>query len=76
MSSSSDKEPTVCVRPPADETIAIDLLRRVYGLQVEKIKALVGYEDRNYYVKAVDGRKFVLKISSSIDTKASGLIGE
>lgn len=76
MSSSSDKEPTVCTRPPADETIAIDLLRRVYGVQVEKIKALVGYYDKNYYVRAVDGRQFVLKITNTVETNTSGLIGE
>lgn len=51
-------------RPEVPTQFAISLARKHYGLEVFKVKELVGYDDKNFYLNTSDG-EFVLKVTNS-----------
>ena len=73
------------IRPKMDETIAISLVRELYGFQVTKINELNAYDDKNYHVfvdnhhtnphvKDVSSHGYVLKILNSLDSRNVGFV--
>ena len=73
-------QPGQQIRPQTNTTIAINLIKQLYGLTVTRIKELMSYDDRNYFVevqpehsnrniKQLWQHGYVLKILNSMDSK-------
>ena len=61
-------------KPPMTDATASDIIRQLYGIDVNRISELNAYDDRNYYVLANDQAEYVLKITNSVDTAKAGLL--
>ncbi len=69
----SQKRPMI--RPPTNQLMCKDLIKKLYNFDVKQIKELNGYDDRNYYVMTSDSNEFILKITNSLESSICGLIG-
>jgi Ser/Thr protein kinase RdoA (MazF antagonist) len=69
----SQNVPTI--RPPTNQLMCKDLIKKLYNFDINQIKELNGYDDRNYYVMTCDSNEFILKITNSLESNICGLIG-
>ncbi len=56
-------------------TQAAELIKRLYSLTPSEIRSLPSYYDQNFYVAAVEGGEYVLKILNSEESKNPTLLG-
>ncbi|CAL8309739.1 unnamed protein product [Lota lota] len=57
-------------KPQLSEGQALELVKRLYGLEVSTIRPLPSYDDQNFYVVAPKGGgEYVLKVMNSADSK-------
>lgn len=62
------------VKPNFSQPQVAELVKRLFRLTPSEIRSLPSYDDQNFYVAAVEGGEFVLKIMNSEDSKNSNLI--
>ncbi|KFV03468.1 Hydroxylysine kinase, partial [Tauraco erythrolophus] len=81
MSSGSNCQPQTLTKPALGEKEAMELVERVFGLEVSWIGPLPSYDDQNFHVRvsrnsgAAEGAdEYVLKITNSEDSQESDLI--
>lgn len=61
---------------PADNPIAVKKrVKELYGYEVEAIRHLNSYDDRNYLIDTSDGKQLIVKITNSYETSLKGFIG-
>lgn len=70
----------VKIRPIVDDGIIVELVKKLYGLNVKSIRELNGYDDKNYwincdnindnvYIDKISADGYVFKIMNSLDSK-------
>ncbi|XP_060889767.1 hydroxylysine kinase [Labrus mixtus] len=57
------------VKPNLSQPQVTELVKRLYRLTPSEIRSLPSYDDQNFYVAAVEGGEYVLKILNSDDSK-------
>ena len=63
-------------RPPGNIELAKSLVKQRYGYDIDEIKELCSYDDRNYYIKTTDSKEFLVKISNAFETSLPGFLGK
>ncbi|KAK2835413.1 hypothetical protein Q5P01_015897 [Channa striata] len=61
-------------KPNLSQSQVSEMVRRLFGLTPLRIRSLPSYDDQNFYVAAVEGAEYVLKIMNSADSKNPALI--
>ncbi|KAM9357589.1 hydroxylysine kinase [Symphorus nematophorus] len=61
-------------KPNFSQPQAAEMVKRFFGLTASEIRSLPSYDDQNFYVLAVEGDEYVLKIMNSEDSKNFNLI--
>ncbi|XP_070765173.1 hydroxylysine kinase [Enoplosus armatus] len=61
-------------KPNFSQSQVVELVKRLFSLTPFEIRSLPSYDDQNFYVAAVEGGEYVLKIMNSEDSKNSTLI--
>ncbi|KAJ8374260.1 hypothetical protein SKAU_G00048400 [Synaphobranchus kaupii] len=61
-------------KPKLSESQASQLIGRLFGLTVTKIRPLPSYDDQNFHVGDSEGGEYVLKIMNSVCSQNMGLI--
>uniref|UniRef100_UPI0037E9B115 hydroxylysine kinase isoform X1 n=2 Tax=Semicossyphus pulcher TaxID=241346 RepID=UPI0037E9B115 len=61
-------------KPNFSQSQVAELVKRLYKLTPSELRSLPSYDDQNFYVAAVEGGEYVLKIMNSEDSKNSNLI--
>lgn len=62
-------------KPPTDVSLVTGLLAQLFPRVVaRKVDTLNSYDDRNYRIETDDRRRYVLKVTNSVDTAVPGLI--
>ncbi|KAK0155298.1 Hydroxylysine kinase [Merluccius polli] len=57
------------------EVQALEVVRRLYGLEVSTVRPLPSYDDQNFYVVAPGvGGKYLLKVTNAKDSKDTALV--
>ena len=69
-------EPGQKLKPSIKSDEVIQIIVDLYQIQVVEISELNSYDDRNFFIKSNDGKKYVFKISNYLDSSCPGLIGE
>ncbi|KAK0150719.1 Hydroxylysine kinase [Merluccius polli] len=64
-------------KPHLSEVQALEVVRRLYGLEVSTVRPLPSYEDQNFYVAAAPGLggEYLLKVTNAEDSKDTALVG-
>ncbi|CAJ1060767.1 hydroxylysine kinase-like [Xyrichtys novacula] len=61
-------------KPNFSQPQVAELVKRLFRLTSSEIRSLPSYDDQNFYVSAVEGGEYVLKIMNSEDSKNSIMI--
>ncbi|KAM7011964.1 hydroxylysine kinase [Tautogolabrus adspersus] len=61
-------------KPNFSQHQVAELVKRLFQLTPSEIRSLPSYDDQNFYVAAVEGGEYVLKIMNSDDSKNTNLI--
>ena len=62
-------------KPRLSEAHVLELVRRLYGLELSTVRPLPSYDDQNFFVVAPGGgSKYVLKVMNSADSMNPALI--
>ena len=56
-------------KPNFSQSLVTEIVKRLYSLTPSEIRSLPSYDDQNFYVSAVEGGEYVLKIMNSEDSK-------
>ena len=55
-------------RPVINSAQAAEFISNHYGIETAEISGLPGERDRNFYIKAGDGREYIFKIANDLET--------
>lgn len=61
-------------KPNFSQSQVVELVKRLYRLTPSEIRPLPSYDDQNFYVAAVEGGEYVLKVMNSKDSMNPVLI--
>lgn len=61
-------------QPNFSQSQVADIVKRLFSLTPSEIHSLPSYDDQNFYVAAIEGGEYVLKIMNSEDSKNLTLI--
>ncbi|XP_054166602.1 hydroxylysine kinase-like [Oppia nitens] len=50
------------------------LVKRLYNYDIQHMKELNGYDDRNYHLITTDSKEFILKITNKLESSQEGLL--
>ncbi|CAL8253042.1 unnamed protein product [Merluccius merluccius] len=64
-------------KPHLSEVQALEVVRRLYSLEVSTVRPLPSYDDQNFYVAAAPGLggEYLLKVTNAEDSKDTALVG-
>lgn len=66
--------PAKHAKPNFSQSQVVDIVKRLFSLTPSEIHSLPSYDDQNFYVAAIEGGEYVLKIMNSEDSKDPTLI--
>lgn len=66
--------PVKHAKPNLNQSQVAEMLKRLFSLTPSKVRSLPSYDDQNFYVAAVEGGEYILKIMNSEDSKNPSLI--
>ncbi|XP_029285726.1 hydroxylysine kinase [Cottoperca gobio] len=61
-------------KPNFSQSQVVEMVKRLFRLTASEIRSLPSYDDQNFYVAAIEGGEYVLKIMNSEDSKNLSLI--
>lgn len=61
-------------QPKCSQSQVSEMMKKLYNLKPSEIRSMPSYDDQNFYVAAIEGGEYILKIMNSEDSKNSSLI--
>uniref|UniRef100_A0A3Q3WQT3 Hydroxylysine kinase n=1 Tax=Mola mola TaxID=94237 RepID=A0A3Q3WQT3_MOLML len=61
-------------KPNFSQSLVAEIVKRLFSFEPSEIRSLPSYDDQNFYVAAMEGGEYVLKIMNSEDSKNPAMI--